>query len=115
MLKAAAGLGAAALGSAAAAQSFDFKPNQRYPDAAVQILDPSFAKYRIYSSTVEQVATGMRWAEGPVWFGDGRYLLVSDIPNNRIMRSTRATAPQRVPQPGELRQRQHARPPGPAA
>jgi len=28
----------------------------------------------------------MRWAEGPVWFGDGRYLLWSDIPNNRIMR-----------------------------
>ena len=28
----------------------------------------------------------MRWAEGPVWFGDGRYLLWSDIPNNRIMK-----------------------------
>ena len=73
------------------AQSFDFKPNQRYPDASVQILDPSFAKYRLFSSTVEQLATGMRWAEGPVWFGDGRYLLVSDIPNNRIMRYDEAT------------------------
>jgi len=28
----------------------------------------------------------LRWAEGPVWFGDGRYLLVSDIPNDRILR-----------------------------
>ena len=28
----------------------------------------------------------MRWCEGPVWFGDGRYLLWSDIPNNRMMR-----------------------------
>ena len=28
----------------------------------------------------------MRWAEGPVWFGDGRFLLWSDIPNNRMMR-----------------------------
>jgi gluconolactonase len=73
------------------AQSFEFKPNQRYPDASVQILDPSFARYRIYSSTVEQMGTGMRWAEGPVWFGDGRYLLVSDIPNNRIMRYDEAT------------------------
>jgi gluconolactonase len=27
-----------------------------------------------------------RWAEGPVWFGDGRYLLFSDIPNDRILR-----------------------------
>ena len=71
---------------AANAQSFEFKPNQRYPDPAIQILDPSFAKYRLNSSTLEQVATGARWLEGPVWFGDGRYLLVSDIPNNRIMR-----------------------------
>ena len=28
----------------------------------------------------------MRWCEGPIWFGDGRYLLWSDIPNNRIVR-----------------------------
>ena len=32
------------------------------------------------------LATGFRWSEGPVWFGDGRYVLWSDIPNNRIMR-----------------------------
>ena len=38
------------------------------------------------SSTVERLATGCYWAEGPVWFGDGRYLLFSDIPNNRILR-----------------------------
>ena len=75
-----------ALQKTASAQSFEFKPNQRYPDASVEILDPSFTKYRLFSSTLEQVATGMRWAEGPVWFGDGRYVLVSDIPNNRIMR-----------------------------
>lgn len=83
------GLAAAAgavLASPALAQSFPFKPNQRYPDPAVDILDPSFGKYRIYSSTVEQVGSGMRWAEGPVYFPEGRYLLVSDIPNNRIMK-----------------------------
>lgn len=58
-----AGAGAVAastlLARAAGAQSFAFTPNQRYPDPAVQILDPSFGKYRLYSSTVEQVATGM--------------------------------------------------------
>src|SRR5262249_43546752 len=70
----------------AAAQSFPFTPNQRYPDPAVQILDPAFARYRIYSSTLEQVASGLRWAEGPVYFPEGGYLLVSDIPNNRIMK-----------------------------
>lgn len=72
-------------------RSFDFTPSQRYPDPAVQILDPSFAKYRLYSSHLEQLGSGMRWAEGPVWFGDGRYLLVSDIPNNRIMRYDEAS------------------------
>ena len=35
---------------------------------------------------VERVATGFRWAEGPVYFPAGRYVLFSDIPNNRIMR-----------------------------
>jgi gluconolactonase len=35
---------------------------------------------------VERIASGMRWAEGPIWVGDGRYLLWSDIPNNRIMK-----------------------------
>ena len=68
------------------AQSFGFDPNQRYPDPSVEILDPSFLKYRLYSSTVEQVATGMRWAEGPAYFPEEGYLLCSDIPNNRIMK-----------------------------
>jgi gluconolactonase len=63
-----------------------WQPSQRYPDPSIRILDPSFAKYRINSAKVERLATGMRWSEGPVWFGDGRYLLWSDIPNNRIMR-----------------------------
>jgi len=35
---------------------------------------------------VERLFTGCRWAEGPVWFGDGRYLLWSDIPNDRILK-----------------------------
>ena len=63
-----------------------FRPNLRYPDPAVEILDPSFAKYRLFSSSLEQVATGMRWAEGPAYFPDGGYLSCSDIPNNRIMK-----------------------------
>ncbi|WP_407151994.1 SMP-30/gluconolactonase/LRE family protein [Bradyrhizobium sp. ORS 86] len=84
-----AGIGAgvaSAVTGRAMAQSFSFKPNQRYPDPAIEILDPSFAKYRLYSSTLEQVATGMRWAEGPAYFPEGGYLLFSDIPNNRIMK-----------------------------
>lgn len=63
-----------------------FTANARYPDPAIEILDPAFLKLRIFSASVEQLASGLRWAEGPVWFGDGRYLLFSDIPNNRILR-----------------------------
>ena len=63
-----------------------FTPSARYPDPAVEVLDESFLKLRLFSAHVEQLATGLRWAEGPVWFGDGRYLLFSDIPNNRILR-----------------------------
>ena len=62
------------------------EPSQRYPDPAVRIVDESFAKYRLKLAGVERIAHGYRWAEGPVWFGDGRFLLWSDIPNNRIMK-----------------------------
>jgi gluconolactonase len=63
-----------------------WQPSERYPDPAVQVLDPRFAKYRIALASVERLATGCRWSEGPVWFGDGRYLLWSDLPNNRILK-----------------------------
>ena len=51
-----------------------------------RILDPSFAKYRLNNAGIERLAVGMRWAEGPVWFGDGRYLLWSDAALDRITR-----------------------------
>jgi len=90
-LTAAVGGGLTAMSLGAGAQAFNFLPNQRYPDPNVFILDPSFAKYRIYSSTIEQVATGFRWAEGPAYSAKGGYLLFSDIPNNRIMKFDEAT------------------------
>ena len=58
----------------------------RYPDSAFQMVDQSFVRFRPGNAAVERLATGFRWSEGPVWFGDGRYLLWSDIPNNRIMK-----------------------------
>ncbi|OLO05876.1 SMP-30/gluconolactonase/LRE family protein [Salinicola socius] len=64
----------------------DWSPSLRYPDPAIEILDPSFLDYRLFNASVERLATGFRWLEGPVWFGDGRYLLASDIANNRLIR-----------------------------
>jgi len=63
-----------------------FESNLRYPDPRIEVLEDRFLALRVFSSSVEQLFTGMHWAEGPVWFGDGRFLLVSDIPNNRILR-----------------------------
>src|ERR1044071_7852876 len=81
------GAGAVAAAMSLSRSAFgQWQPNERYPDPAIQVLDPSFGKYRIAQTTVERIASGCRWNEGPVYFGDGRYLLWSDIPNNRIMR-----------------------------
>lgn len=58
----------------------------RYPDARVEVLDDRFDGMKLGSAALEQLWTGGRWLEGPVWFGDGRFLLFSDIPNNRILK-----------------------------
>jgi gluconolactonase len=63
-----------------------FHPNTRLPDPRIEILDDKGLALRLLSGTVERLATGFYWAEGPQWFGDGRYLLFSDIPNDRILR-----------------------------
>ena len=63
-----------------------FQPSTRLPDPRIRVLDEQFMPLRLLSGTVERLATGCYWAEGPQWFGDGRYLLFSDIPNNRILR-----------------------------
>jgi len=63
-----------------------WQPATRYPDPAIVALDPRFETYWLKLSAIERIATGFRWAEGPVWFGDGRFLLCSDIPNNRILK-----------------------------
>ena len=68
----------------APAASAQWMPSLRYPDPAISILHPSFEKYRLRNASVERLATGMRWCEGPVWFGDGRFLLGSDIANDSI-------------------------------
>jgi len=84
--------GAATAATAAAVRSADAQPlplgdlpNWRYPDPRVEVLDKRF-KAKVGNAAIERIATGFRWAEGPVYFRDGGYLLWSDIPNNRIMR-----------------------------
>src|SRR5438270_948320 len=64
-----------------------WQPAQAYPDPAIITLDPRFEAIRPpMNAAVERLYTGCRWSEGPVWFGDLRCLLWSDIPNDRILK-----------------------------
>jgi gluconolactonase len=58
----------------------------RSPDPALRVLDPRFERYLLFNAAVERLATGFRWVEGPVWFGDHGCLVFSDIPSDRLMR-----------------------------
>lgn len=51
-----------------------------------EAIDPSFSNCLIGHARVERLWTGARWSEGPAWFAAGRYLVWSDIPNNRMLR-----------------------------
>jgi len=58
----------------------------RYPDPDVIVLDPRFRSLIVPMAAIERIATGCRFTEGPAYYGDGRYLLFSDIPNDKLLR-----------------------------
>lgn len=70
----------------------DWQPSARYPDPSVVSVDPSFDAYKLALAKVERLATGMRWSEGPVWLGDSRSLVWSDVPGNTMYRWDEASA-----------------------
>lgn len=51
-----------------------------------EIIEPAFAQCFVGHARLERLWTGCRWAEGPAWFGGGRYLIWSDLPHDRLMR-----------------------------
>jgi gluconolactonase len=80
--------GAAFSAFAASAQDRDWSGSKptRYPDPDIVVLDPRFAKYKLGNTPIQRLHTGTLWAEGPAWNAVGRYLIWSDIPNDRQMR-----------------------------
>lgn len=65
----------------------DWQPSARFPDPSIVVVDESFRKYHLALTKVERLATGLtRWAEGPVWFGDQRCLVWSDVPGDCMWR-----------------------------
>ncbi len=57
-----------------------------YPDPAILVLDPRFAKYKLGNTSIQRLWTGGLWVEGCAWNAGGRYLVWSDIPNSRQLR-----------------------------
>ncbi|MCC6392968.1 MAG: SMP-30/gluconolactonase/LRE family protein [Bryobacterales bacterium] len=82
----AAAAGAAGTAAAQTKRDWSGKNPIRYPDPDILVLDPRFAKYKIGNTPIQRLYTGLLWAEGPAWNGEGRYLVFSDIPNDRQMR-----------------------------
>lgn len=67
----------------------DFTPGAQpvtYPDPDIITIDPSFNSLRLGNTPIQRLWTGGLWCEGPAWCSQGRYLVWSDIPNNRQMR-----------------------------
>ena len=58
-----------------------------------EVLDPRFEACINGNARVERLWTGGRWCEGPAWFAAGRYLVWSDIPNNRMYTASLPTIP----------------------
>jgi gluconolactonase len=58
----------------------------RYPDPDLVALDARFQRYILFNTPIQRLFTGSLWAEGPAWNGVGRYVVWSDIPNDRQLR-----------------------------
>jgi len=84
---AAAGAGAVlAPGVVSAERDWTGTEPERYPDSRIVVLDDKFARYKVNNAAIQRLWTGAAWAEGCAWNAGGRYLIWSDIPNNRQLR-----------------------------
>jgi len=61
-------------------------PTTYFTDPDVLSVDPSFNALAQPNSAIQRLGTGALWSEGPAWNAQGRYLVWSDIPNNRQLR-----------------------------
>ena len=91
-------------------------PTTYFTDPDILTVEPEFNGLRQPNTPIQRLWTGAMWSEGPAWSSQGRYLVWSDIPNNRQMRwledDGRVTV---FRTPVEQQQRQHVRLPGPPA
>jgi len=81
-------LSLAAAATAVAQTQRDWSNGQpvRYPDPDIVSLDPSFGKYAMFNAAIYRHHVGTKWAEGPAWSAQGRYLVWSDVAGNQQLR-----------------------------
>jgi gluconolactonase len=82
----AAAAGAALTPALADARDWSGREPAPYPDPDILALDRRFDQYKVGNTAIQRLWTGALWAEGCCWNAGGRYLVWSDIPNNRQMR-----------------------------
>jgi gluconolactonase len=85
-LAATAAAQAPAVSGGPSVRSWSLDQPVQYPDPDVVALDNRFRRYMVGNTVIQRLYTGTLWAEGVAWNGVGRYLVWSDIPNNRQMR-----------------------------
>ncbi|MFL5171140.1 MAG: SMP-30/gluconolactonase/LRE family protein, partial [Microvirga sp.] len=61
-------------------------PTTYFTDPDILSVDPVFDGIAQPNSAIQRLWTGALWSEGPAWNAVGRYLVWSDIPNNRQLR-----------------------------
>lgn len=84
-----ASTGPAEPASTVSTPSRDFGPGAppvTYPDPDLITIDPAFNALRLGNTPIQRLFTGTLWSEGPAWSSQGRYLVWSDIPNDRQLR-----------------------------
>jgi len=62
-----------------------YRPEEEIRDG-FEVYDERFRQMLPKGAALERHFTGTAWAEGPVYFSEGDYVLWSDIPNDRMMR-----------------------------
>jgi gluconolactonase len=78
-------------GLAAATAAVAVMAQMEKQPAKIEKLDPALDSIIAPNATLEKVAGGYTWTEGPVWMKNGGYLLFADIPGNAIWKFTPAT------------------------
>lgn len=74
-----------------AISSFSMKAQNNYPTIGrIERIDPELDHLLDVNSKIEIIAKGFTWSEGPVWVKKEKFLLFTDVPENKIHKWTEA-------------------------